>query len=456
MHLFLLWLLKMRGIAQSFGLQAIAVSDCPNLLERGSDWSEVLEQIKAVADPLDSGCYLYMATASCRDLVGVGIAMVKKDRQGLAKLALALAASQDVAKEDHARNLLWIANTEIYNDFVNLCDKWNILCKMSGSHDIRQAIPKTDASAQEPLAPGTEEWVASQAAQSDPVPPPGFDVQALRAPGAAQAVWGPTSYEFIKKLHEVDNAVAYRPGAFLALGEILCMDRYILMQAHVVNRAFQRAPLAMDREFDFPHMTLVKLETGEAERFHDDTIWKNAVNRCEINVSGMLRQLNHDVKSTGLPFRLIPAHVQQCWQGNRYNITGGEGHKVFRMLQALICSRCAQLGQGSLQQWSQAPAHPHITYEYPDTVEDAKCHGWDEWSSMGSGNSRASSLDRVLQCLEAAKLQRYRKIFKRERLGTTALLGMDDARLKEAGVDALGDRIKILNLREALRAERQG
>ncbi|CAE7703147.1 unnamed protein product [Symbiodinium sp. CCMP2592] len=140
--------------------------------------------------------------------------------------------------------------------------------------------------------------------------------------GAAVAVWGPTTFEFTKSLGKVDNTVAYCPGAFLAMGEVLCLDRYIMMQVHVVNRAFQRAPLAMESEFDFPHMTLAKLESGESEHIGDETIWKSAVESGEINITRMLTQLNHNIKCSGLPFRLIPVHVRQCWHGERYNITG--------------------------------------------------------------------------------------------------------------------------------------
>ena len=61
--------------------------------------------------------------------------------------------------------------------------------------------------------------------------------------------------------------------------------RYIMMQVHVVNRAFQRAPLAMESEFDFPHMTLAKLESGESEHISDATIWKSAVTSEEINIT---------------------------------------------------------------------------------------------------------------------------------------------------------------------------
>ncbi|OLP90501.1 hypothetical protein AK812_SmicGene27914 [Symbiodinium microadriaticum] len=258
-------------------------------------------------------------------------------------------------------------------------------------------------------------------------------------------------------LGKVDNAVAYCPGAFLAMGEVLCLDRYIMMQVHVVNRAFQRAPLAMESEFDFPHMTLAKLESGESEHISDATIWKSAVTSEEINITRMLTQLNHDVKCSGLPFRLIPVHVQQCWYGERYNITGGEGLQVFRRLQAFVLSACVKLGPGSVQEWSKEPGHPHITYEYPN-MREAQPWACDDWSSSrgscrSSATSRASSLERILDRLDEARLRKYRKLFMKERLGTTALLAMDDARLKEVGISAMGDRIKILKIRESLLAE---
>ena len=203
------------------------------------------------------------------------------------------------------------------------------------------------------------------------------------------------------------------------------------MQAHIVNPGFQRVPLALESEFDFPHMTLVKLESGEAERLHNETIWKSSVTQSRLNVSQMLTQINHDVKCAGLPFRLIPVHVEQCNCANRYNlwrrrprclpsaaglhqpptsISANLLHlglrsklKLTRASRATVLampldnqgSRCTELGAGCVQQWSQEPAHPHITYEYPSFKDDLGNWCWDDTaSSVRSGSdSRASSLE---------------------------------------------------------------
>jgi len=436
-----------------------------------------------------------------------------QDRAALAKLALALSASQQLGREELADKLQWL-KASVKAGFSDLLERWSTSAARTDS--VQPSGPPADAAVDsvEPSMPpaaasGDAVWPSEPAGATDetvwpsmpadaaldsvwpsvaPVgatvdsvlpstPPAGateksvgpsmaFGGATVEEPGKAQelphispqeAVWGPTTFEFTKSLGKVDSTVAYCPGAFLAMGEVLCLDRYIMMQVHVVNRAFQRAPLAMESEFDFPHMTLAKLESGESEHIGDETIWKSAVKSKEINITRMLTQLNHNIKCSGLPFRLIPVHVRQCWYGERYNITGGEGLKVFRHLQALVLAACVKLGPGSVQEWSQEPGHPHITYEYP-SMREAQRWGCDDCGSIqgscrSSSTSRASSLERILQRLEEARLRKYRKLFMKERLGVTALLDMDDARLKEAGVSAMGDRIKILKIRESLLAE---
>ncbi|CAE7227105.1 unnamed protein product [Symbiodinium natans] len=167
------------------------------------------------------------------------------------------------------------------------------------------------------------------------------------------ALWGPTTFEFTKSLGKVDNTIAFGRRPCLALGDIVCMERYIMMQASIPD-------------FSECHWLL------------------------RLNSTSLIC----------LPFRLIPVHVEQCNYANRYNLTGGEGRDVFRALQDDLGNWC----------WDDAA------------------------SSVWSGSdSRASSLERVLDRLEAAKLQRYRRVFVKERLGVTALLSMDDAMLKDIG-----------------------
>ena len=100
--------------------------------------------------------------------------------------------------------------------------------------------------------------------------------------------------------------------------------RYIMMEAHVVDEKFRRAPLEMKSEFDFPHMTFVKLEHGEALRRDGELVWRSTITNQEINITGMLATLNHSNKSSGLAFKLVPVRIQRSWQW-RYEITGCVG-----------------------------------------------------------------------------------------------------------------------------------
>ncbi|CAE8644755.1 unnamed protein product [Polarella glacialis] len=309
-----------------------------------------------------------------------------------------------------------------------------------------------------------------------------------RAAGALTAelpVWCLTAFEQAQLLGRVDNMVPWRDGLqdgpFLALGDLICTERYVLMQAHVVNRKFQRAALNLKPEFDFAHMTLAKLESGSSERRANSTMWVpfSASNASSIDMSAILRRMNEKLKRDGTLFRLIPAHVEQYFTGNRYNITGGEGRQIFRRLQDELLQECAGLSADCLHLWAQEPAHPHITYEYPEDGGD-----WDEEqadngeeqgqaatpavtsmadapSSAAScprhgstASSASSSLQMVLSRLDKHKLGKLRALFVRERLSSSVLFSLSNEQLKEAGVSALGDRQRVRRLTSELPAPR--
>jgi len=247
-------------------------------------------------------------------------------------------------------------------------------------------------------------------------------------------------------------------GPFVAFGDVICTERFVLMQAHICNHRFFRAPLNLPRMFEFPHMTLAKLEWGYAERRGNATIWlpDSATGDGGLSISAVVRGLNEDLKRDATAYRLVPAHIEAYYDGNRYNITGGEARCVFRRVQASLMRQCAALGR-CVCMWAEEPAHPHITFEYPEEQER-----WDEArgsaSAIGSAASASTtaSLGAVLDRLPEFRLQRLRPVFERERLTASVLPTLTEDQLKSIGVTALGDRQKVFALAAALAAEGRG
>jgi hypothetical protein len=83
-------------------------------------------------------------------------------------------------------------------------------------------------------------------------------------------VWCPSAFQVAQGL-DIDHELMFKEnttcdGPFVAFGDVVCSERYILWQAHICNRSFRRAPVNLQKMYEFPHMTLAKLEHGYAER----------------------------------------------------------------------------------------------------------------------------------------------------------------------------------------------
>jgi len=115
-------------------------------------------------------------------------------------------------------------------------------------------------------------------------------------------VWCPTAFQIVDK-SEPDATLPYtdgKDGAFVAFGDLVCSGGYVLVQAHMCNRSFQKAPLALHRILEFPHMTLAKLDLGWSERSGNSTIWKTEeASERDLNVSTRLQTIN-DTTTTAL------------------------------------------------------------------------------------------------------------------------------------------------------------
>eukprot|EP00928_Gymnodinium_smaydae_P047785 TRINITY_DN31916_c0_g1_i2.p1 TRINITY_DN31916_c0_g1~~TRINITY_DN31916_c0_g1_i2.p1 ORF type:complete len:412 (-),score=47.50 TRINITY_DN31916_c0_g1_i2:671-1846(-) len=98
--------------------------------------------------------------------------------------------------------------------------------------------------------------------------------------------WGPTVFEIVGSM-EVDTTLPYADGSkgvFVAFGDLVCSDRYIMVQAHIANRQFQRAPLHLPKIMEFPHMTLAKFESDYTERQGNSTVWRSSPSTDALDI----------------------------------------------------------------------------------------------------------------------------------------------------------------------------
>eukprot|EP00747_Dinoflagellata_sp_TGD_P029440 gnl/TRDRNA2_/TRDRNA2_133906_c2_seq1.p1 gnl/TRDRNA2_/TRDRNA2_133906_c2~~gnl/TRDRNA2_/TRDRNA2_133906_c2_seq1.p1 ORF type:complete len:259 (+),score=45.12 gnl/TRDRNA2_/TRDRNA2_133906_c2_seq1:594-1370(+) len=248
-----------------------------------------------------------------------------------------------------------------------------------------------------------------------------------------------------------------------------------MMQAHICNRNFQRAPLQLPKIFEFPHMTFARLELGFTERRGNSTIWLPAERPDAegLDISAVLQSMNEELRKDNTVYRLHPAHFEVHFYGNRYNIIGGAARQLFRRIQARLHEHCAILGE-SVGYWAQEPAHPHITFEYPDDNEqydaeegcaaekeeeaevnteeacDVREEGGGSDGVRSTGNtSTTSSLESMMEKLKEHRLEKLGPIFRQQGITSTVLPTLTEALLVEIGVKKVGDRQKVLMIAQA-------
>mmetsp|Transcript_13526 Transcript_13526/g.36508 ORF Transcript_13526/g.36508 Transcript_13526/m.36508 type:complete len:926 (+) Transcript_13526:84-2861(+) len=314
-------------------------------------------------------------------------------------------------------------------------------------------------------------------------------------PMAQTLKWCPTAFQVVSAVG-IDDMLPFADGSdggpFLALGDILCNDWHVLMQAHVCNSTFRRAPLNLPEIWAFPHLTLAKLEWGWSSRRANSTIWTaKTPGAPEFDISAVLRQMNEELRQDTTMFQLHHAHLESNWHGHRYDITGGEARRVARRVQSRLRELCGEV-LDCMEFWAQEPAHPHITFEHPeDEVHDeasaaedegevesdgetrtavvaeagvsaAEPHEFDEAtvghcercaSPPSSSFSESSSLRVVLDRLVERRLGRLKPIFEKERLSVSVLPALTDERLETIGISRFGDRHKVLQLAAELGRE---
>ena len=261
-------------------------------------------------------------------------------------------------------------------------------------------------------------------------------------------------------MHAVDQSFIFREGSnegpFVAFGDVVCSERYILWHAHICNRMFRRIPVNCTRGYQFSHMTLAKLEGGYAERLANKSIWfvDGEAGPEEFDVSTVLRQLNNKLRRDNIVYRLHAVRLSPNHFWNRYAITGGSARDVLRKVQCELRGHLVHL-RDHISFWAEEPAHPHITVGYLDDNVGDKCVleacAAGEVAKSGSeivslDCSLSESLEIVLAMLDEHRLSHLKAIFKRERLSSSILPSVTDVQLKDVGVKRLGDRQKVLQL----------
>ena len=83
-----------------------------------------------------------------------------------------------------------------------------------------------------------------------------------------------------------------------------------------------------------------------------------------------------------------PPYFEVHFCGKCYNIIGGAARPVFRGIQTTLQERCVALGEGAVGFWVQEPAHPPITFDYPDDMEVREAADDWVWDAVGAAAAR--------------------------------------------------------------------
>ena len=261
-------------------------------------------------------------------------------------------------------------------------------------------------------------------------------------------------------MRAVDPSIILREGSneglFVAFGDVVCCERYIIWHAHLCNHMHDRIPVDCTRGCQFSHITSAKLEGGYVERLANKSIWfvDGEAGPEEFDVSTVLRQLNNKLRRDNIVYRLHAVRLSPNCYGNRYAITGGSARDVLRKVQCELRGHLVHL-RDRISFWAEEPAHPHITFGYLDDNADGKCvleacaAGEDAKSGSESVSldcSLSESLEIVLDMLDEHRLSRLKATSERERLSSSILSSVIDVQLIDIGVKSLGDRQKVLKL----------
>jgi len=136
----------------------------------------------------------------------------------------------------------------------------------------------------------------------------------LKLTQAALPVWGPTCYG-IARQRPPDHAVALRQGigqegTFVAFGRLLLGSGQLMIESLICDR--QLNPIATHLgPLNCPHVTLAKnsYDRLEVER----GIWRLDTKK-EVDVTAVVKQLDHELFYEGVPFRLHPVEFTEFWE----------------------------------------------------------------------------------------------------------------------------------------------
>lgn len=166
------------------------------------------------------------------------------------------------------------------------------------------------------------------------------------AAGDLGSVWCPTAFEIAHRM-AVDPTIAFQEGSimngpFVAFGDVLCIERYIVWETCICNHICRRAPVDSSILGHSPHMTLAKLEIGCAKMCANQTTWlvDTMSGPEEHDLSSMLREVNETLRHDSTIYRL-----HSCRLSRNYDISSGKALDAYRRVQSTLRSRLAHLGE---------------------------------------------------------------------------------------------------------------
>ena len=146
-------------------------------------------------------------------------------------------------------------------------------------------------------------------------------------------------------------------GSFMAFGRLLLGNGCVMLEGLLCDRNF--SPIATNLgALGLPHLTLAKnnYDMLQVERGCKQ-VWRLDESRS-VDVTDVVRALDHEIHADGIPYRLRPASFTDHWNLRLCHLVGGEALEVFLHVQASLQDRLELLWDGVYY------PEPHITYEY--------------------------------------------------------------------------------------------
>ena len=163
----------------------------------------------------------------------------------------------------------------------------------------------------------------------------------------------------------------------MAFDEVMCSDRYIMLQAVLCNESLTRKCPLEFFHFDFPHLTCCRLATSQPDRRAGRWIWNCAEKEgygqpivCTLEISDALKRINDFLCANGYFHKLFTAHIWLNSAGGRYEIESGPALDVYRLVQSMLRDEFQMAPSKAIDWWCEGEHPVHITYSYVKKVQD--------------------------------------------------------------------------------------